>query len=102
MPFIQVKTTAVLDAKKKAVLNEEVERYKKVWISSEVIMTDNVEITVDNLINDIVEYGSIMPDKISVIRNMNLKKLNKIRKDINFDNSSIVVLIPEKQSKSTN
>ena len=25
---------------------------KKVWISSEVIMTDNVEITVDNMVND--------------------------------------------------
>ena len=78
------------------ITEEEVERCKKVWISSEVIMTDNVEITVDNLINDIIEYGDIIPDKVSVIRKMNLKKLNKIRKDINFDNSATVILIPEK------
>lgn len=86
---------------KEQILNQEiteaeVERYKKVWISSEVIMTDNVEITVDNLINDIIEYGSIMSDKISVIRKMNLKKLNKIRKNITIDNSSTVILLPEK------
>ena len=78
------------------ITEEEVERCKKVWISSEVIMTDNVEITVDNLINDIIEYGSIIPEKVSVIRKMNLKKLNKIRKDINFDNSATVILWPEK------
>lgn len=74
---------------------EEVERCKKVWISSEVIMTDNVEITVDNLINDIVEYGDIIPDKVPIIRGMTLDKLNKIKKEINFNNSSTVILLPE-------
>ena len=35
---------------------EEVERCKKVWISSEVMATDNVEAMVSSLINDIIEY----------------------------------------------
>jgi len=81
--------------KQAEIKEEEVERCKKVWISSEVIMTDNVEITVDNLINDIVEYGNIIPDKVDVIRKMNLKKLNKIREDIKLENSAIVILTPE-------
>jgi len=78
------------------ITEEEVERCKKVWISSEVIMTDNIEVTVDNLISDIIEYGDIIPEKINTIRQMNLKKLNKIRKDINFEHTSTVILIPEK------
>ena len=78
------------------ITQEEVERCKKVWISSEVIMTDNIEITVDNLINDIIEYGDIIPNKISIIRDMNLKKLSEIRKKFNFDNNSTVILMPEK------
>lgn len=76
---------------------EEVERCKKVWISSEVIMTDNIEITVDNLINDIIEYDNIIPDKIPIIRGMTLEKLNDIRNNITFDNSSTVILLPKEE-----
>lgn len=77
------------------ITEEEVERCKKVWISSEVIMTDNIEITVDNLINDIIEYNDIIPDKVPIIRNMNLDKLKEIKNGINFDNSSTVILLPD-------
>ncbi len=80
---------------------EEINRCKKVWISSEVIMTDNIEITVDNIINDLIEYGNIIPDKITVIRNMNLEKLNKIRKKFDFENSSTVILLPEENEQVT-
>lgn len=80
---------------------EEINRCKKVWISSEVIMTDNIEITVDNIINDLIEYGNIIPDKITVIRNMNLEKLNKIRKKFDFENSSTVILLPEEKEQVT-
>lgn len=81
--------------KNQEITSEEVERCKKVWISSEVIMTDNIEITVDNLINDIVEYGEVIPDKVPIIRSMTLDKLKKIRKEISFDNSSTVILLPK-------
>ena len=81
------------------ITEEEMERCKKVWISSEVIMTANVEITVDHLINDIIEYGHIIPDKISMIRNMNLKELNKVRKKFNFENSATVILLPEENNE---
>lgn len=77
------------------ITEEDVERCKKVWISSEVIMTDNIEVTVDNLINDIVEYGEIVADKVPIIRNMTLEKLNEVRSGIHFDNSSTVVLLPD-------
>ncbi len=77
------------------ITKEEVERCKKVWISSEVVMTDNVELIVDNLINDIIEYKKVIFDKIPTIRKMNLEKLNKIKEQLSFDNSSTVILLPE-------
>ncbi len=82
------------------ITEEEIERCKRVWISSEVIMTDNVEITVDNMVNDIIEYGKIVPEKIPIIRSMNMEKLKEIRETFDFENSSTVILLPE--DKTTN
>ena len=81
------------------ITKEEVERCKKVWISSEVVMTDNVELTVDNLINDIIEYGKVINDRIKEIRKMNLDELNKIKKTISLDNNAVVILLPELMEK---
>jgi len=81
--------------KEYSITEEEIERCKKVWISSEVIMTDNIEVTVDNITNDIIEYGDIIYDKVSLIRKMNKKQLEKVRESIEIENSSIVVLLPE-------
>ena len=58
-------------------------------------MTDNIEITVDNLINDIIDYGDIIPNKIEIVRKMNLKKLNEVRNNFKIDNSSTVILLPD-------
>lgn len=73
----------------------EVDRCKKVWISSEVIMTDNVEVTANNLIGDYIDYGRIIPNKIDFIRGMNLKRLEKIRNSIDLDNNATVVILPK-------
>ena len=74
------------------VTKEEVERCKKVWISSEVMTTDNVEATISALINDIIEYDEIKTNKIEYIRNMNYEKLLKIKEKIYFSNTSTLIL----------
>ena len=74
------------------VTKEEVERCKKVWISSEVMVTDNVEATVSALINDIIEYGSIKTNRIEYIRNLNYDKLLQIKEKIDFSNTSTLIL----------
>ncbi len=74
------------------ITEEEVERCKKVWISSEVMMSDDVEATISSLINDIVEYGSIKYNRIDYIKKMNLDKLLKLKKIINFNNSCTLIL----------
>lgn len=81
------------------ITNEEVERCKKVWIASEVMMTDNVEATISSLSNDIIEYGDIMPNRIEYIRNMKHKKLLEIKNKIDFSNSSTLILRNKESEK---
>lgn len=71
---------------------EEVERCKKVWIASEVMMTDNIEATISSLINDIIEYGEIKKNRVDYIRNMNPKKLLEIKDKIYFSNTCTLIL----------
>ena len=74
------------------ITEEEMKRCKKVWISSEVMMTDNVEATVSAIINDIIEYGEIKKNRIDYIKKINYKKLLSIREKLNFSNSSTLII----------
>lgn len=71
-------------------------RIKKVWISSEVRMIDNIDATVNNLYDDIIRYQRIIPNKLELIKNMKLKKLKELIKEIDFKNSSIVKMVKDK------
>ena len=74
----------------------EVERTKKSWIASEVLMADNVSTTLDNLIYDLVEFGDIIPDKVNRIRAMNLKRLEQLRQEIDLKETATVIMKPKK------
>lgn len=74
----------------------EVERTKKSWIASEVLMADNVSTTLDNLIYDLVEFGNIIPDKVNRIRAMNLKRLEQLRQEIDLKETATVIMKPKK------
>ena len=69
------------------------ERIKKVWIANEVKMIDNIDATVNNMFDDIIKYNKIIPNRIELIREMNLKTLEKLIKEIDFKNISIVKMI---------
>lgn len=69
------------------------ERIKKVWIANEVKMIDNIDATVNNMFDDIIKYNKIIPNRIDLIREMNLKTLEKLIKEIDFKNISIVKMI---------
>ena len=75
---------------------EEIERLKKVWISSEVIMIDNMLITLDNILYDLINYGKIIDNKVEIFKNLNLKALKETIQSINFDNASYVLVNPKK------
>ena len=69
------------------------ERIKKVWIANEVKMIDNINSTVSNYYDDILKYKKIISNKIEIIRNMDIEKLNKLISLIDFNNMSIVKMI---------
>lgn len=78
------------------VAEEEVERLKKVWISSEIMMIDNIGISLENIVEDIIDYGKVIPNKIEIYRSLNLEDYNKTLASIDFDNASLVVIKPKK------
>jgi len=76
---------------------KELERLKKVWISSEVMMIDNISLTLDNIASDIIEYGKMIPNKTEIFRSLNKKEYDEIISNIDFSNSSTVFIRPKKK-----
>lgn len=83
--------------KKMNLKEEELERIKKVWISSEVMMADNIEATLDNIVYDVIEYGDVIKDKVPIYRSLNFKELTEIVTNTNFENDSKVIIRPKKE-----
>ena len=69
------------------------ERIKKVWIANEVKMIDNIDSTVNNVFDDIIKYNRIIPDRVEIIREMKLETLEKLLKELDLKNISIVKMI---------
>lgn len=68
------------------------ERMKKVWIANEVKMADYIDATVHNIYDDMIRYHKVIPNKVDMIRKMNMKELEKIVSKIDFDNVSTVIM----------
>ena len=77
------------------VLEEDLERIKKVWISSEVVKSDYPDNLVDNIVGDLVTYRKIVPNYVDLIRNMNISTLKEVIKSLDFFNKSIVEVTKE-------
>ena len=77
------------------VLEDDLERIKKVWISSEVVKSDYPDNLVDNIVGDLVTYRKIVPNYVDLIRNMNISTLNEVIKSLDFSNKSIVEVTKE-------
>jgi len=93
------KPKELIDAIKKelediTITDEEINRMKRVWIASSVMMTDDINLTVDNIIDDIITYHKVIDKKIDIYRSLNIKEYNKILKDIDFKNSCVVTITP--------
>ena len=71
------------------------ERIKKVWIANEVKMIDNMDSTVSNTFSDIIDYRRVIPNKVEIIRNMNINTLKSIVKKIDFKNISTVKMLKD-------
>ena len=73
------------------ITEEDLERYKRVRISREVRKFDYVTSALNELKDDLTNYGEILYNKIDLIKKIDLKKVKKVKKEIDFDNVSIVI-----------
>ncbi len=84
---------------KKEITEEDIKRIQKVWISSEVQMTDNIEITLNNCMQDYLRYGEIVRDRLDKIRMLNKKDLEEVITKIDFNNASLAIIEPKEETK---
>ena len=88
---------SLIEAIKEELSNHELDeamfnRMKKVWIANEVKMADYIDSTVNNIFDDMIRYHKVIPNKVDMIRKMNMKTLEKIVSKIDFDNLSVVIM----------
>ena len=57
-------------------------------------MIDNIELTVDNIYSDLIMYDKVFENRIELIRNLNMKDLNKFIKQLDLSNRSLVFVLP--------
>ena len=81
--------------KNKEITEIDVERHKKSYIASQVLNSDQVVPTVSNLVDNVIDYGDIIYDKIDIVRSITLKDVLSVKDTIDIENSSIVIAYPK-------
>ncbi len=71
---------------------EDFERKKKILISNEIFAYESVENVNDIIIDNIIYDGKIETDVVGVINNLSIKKLNSLIEELNFNNTSLVIV----------
>ena len=78
------------------ILEEDLERMKKVWISSEVIKTDYADSLVDTVVDDLINYHEVVTNNVELIKSMNIATMRDVLKALDFTNEAIVEVKCEK------
>ena len=73
----------------------DLERNKKSYIAGLVLSSDRVVSTVSNLVDTVIDYGDIIPNKMDIIKSINLKYIFYVKNKINIDNSSLIIAYPK-------
>lgn len=84
------------------ILEEDLERMKKVWISSEVIKTDYADSLVDAVVDDLINYRKVINNYVELIKNMNITTMNQVLKSLDFSNKAIVKVTNENNPLQNN
>ena len=74
------------------ITEEDLERKKKVLISNELFSFENIEVVNDMIVDNIIFDNHIEENMINIIKSINIEELNKIIKNINLSNKSIVII----------
>ena len=74
------------------ILEEDLERKKRVLISNELFSFENIEIVNEMIIDNIIFNNKVEEDIISLIKSLNKKELDNIIKNLKLNNKSIVII----------
>ena len=77
---------------------KDLERMKKVWISSEVIKTDYADNLVDNVVDELVNYHKVIDNYVGLIKNMNITTMREVISSLDFSNKAIVRVVNKNNS----
>ena len=74
------------------------ERKKKVLISNEIFIYDNIEVINEMIIDNILFDGELKDDIIPLIKELNYNELNEVINSLNLTNNSTVILKNDKKN----
>ena len=71
---------------------DELERKKKVYLSSLIYMTDNIFRLNHKVMNDINKYGEIIDNNYDEIKSLNIIEMRKVLNSVDFSNYNVIVV----------
>ncbi len=77
------------------ITNDDLERYKKVLIASEIKQADSVDAITSSFTNDISRYDKIIENPIEIYKSLNIEELNSVLSSIDFKNRAEVTYVPK-------
>lgn len=72
-------------------------RIKRVWIASEIKMSDINDMVAESIIDDFISYDKFYTNRIDLIEELDLKELKKVIKELDFSNSIFILANPKEQ-----
>ncbi|MDD2377253.1 MAG: pitrilysin family protein [Bacilli bacterium] len=90
--FKRVKETL----KNLSVTEEEFARLKKIMISNNLFMSDNIFSINSRIMNDIIKYNEVSTDAIKEIEESTIDEINYVIKNITLDNYTTFIVNPRK------
>lgn len=84
---------ALMNSMEDLSINEdELERKKKVYLSSLIYMTDNIFRLNHKVMNDINKYGEIIDNNYDEIKSLNIIEMRKVLNSVDFSNYNVIVV----------
>ena len=74
---------------------DELERYKKMLIATEIRISERIDVMVNGIIDDLVVYGKPHYNRIEVIKSLNCEELNNVIKKLDISNNTFILMIPK-------
>ncbi len=84
---------SLMDSMEDLSINEdELERKKKVYLSSLIYMTDNIFRLNHKVMNDINKYGEVIDSNYDEIKSLNIIEMRKVLNSVDFSNYNVIVV----------